>query len=64
MRQKYIDETVGVWFEFGVHPESGNVDISDGNRDVFTDVPKDRATRLIALQAEFRDKLYAEYGVL
>ncbi len=57
-REKYVDETVGVWFVFGEHMD-GTVDVSDGTRDVATKVPRDLADKLIALQAEFRERIYA-----
>lgn len=58
MREKYVDEAVGVWFIFGEHPTNGTVDVSDGQRDVFTSIPRDVANRIIDAQAAFRDVLY------
>lgn len=59
MKQKYIDELVGVWFIFGEHAD-GCVDISDGTRDVFEHIPRDHAERLCVIQADFRERLYTE----
>ena len=59
MRPKYIDEAVGIWFIFGTNPENGGVDISDGNNDVFTDIPYEIALKLVEVQNEFRNKLYS-----
>jgi hypothetical protein len=57
MREKYIDEAVGVWIEFGIH-KSGNVDVSSEQGDIFTNVPPLVAAKLIKAQAEFRENLY------
>lgn len=56
MREKYVDEVVGVWNVFG--SRDGGVDISDGNRDVFREIPLERAEKIVIAQAEFREKLY------
>ena len=56
MRQKYIDEKVGVYFIFG--ESQGGVDISDGDSDIFTGVTKEQADRICKAQEEFREKLY------
>lgn len=57
MRQKYIDEAVGVFFEFGVHPD-GRVDVATQDGDKFCGLPKAVAREVIDAQAEFREKLY------
>lgn len=58
MREKYIDEaTGGVWFIFGARND-GTVDVSDGNRDVFTGVPKDVAKQLIHARDRFLHEVY------
>lgn len=59
MREKYIDERTGVWFIFGEY-DDGFVDISDGDTDVWVHIEKNKAERLCAIQAEFRERLYAE----
>lgn len=48
-KRKYIEEIVRPWFVFGVHPD-GRVDLSDGNRDVFTKLEPAVAEELIALR--------------
>jgi hypothetical protein len=58
MREKYIDESVGVWFVFGVH-KNGNVDISDGSSDIFSNINPELAEKLCGAQSDFRDKLYS-----
>lgn len=58
MREKYVDEAVGVWITFGRHAD-GTVDISDQNRDVFAGIPPAVALKVVAAQAEFRETLYA-----
>lgn len=58
-KEKYlIDEThlFKGWFVFGTH-ENGNVDLSDGTEDIFTDVPKDVAQELIEIRREFIDRI-------
>lgn len=57
MREKYVDEAVGIFMVFGVHSD-GTVDVSDTQRDVFTRLPEDAAEKVVAVQAEFRAKLY------
>lgn len=57
MREKYIDEKVGVWFIFGTHPD-GTVDINDGQKDIFEKLPKDVAEKLCDWQASFRIRVY------
>jgi len=57
MREKYVDEVVGLYTVFGVH-EDRSVDVSDGSRDVFTGLPLDVAEKVIAAHDEFREKLY------
>lgn len=56
MREKYVDEAVGIFTIFGVRV--GAVDVSDGARDVFYGLPRDVAEQVVAAQEEFRDKLY------
>jgi len=46
MKQKYIEERVRPWFKFGEY-ESGRVDISDSQGDIFTNL--DSATAAILL---------------
>lgn len=38
------------WFIFGVHPETGRVGVSNGERDVLVDVTREDAERAIAKQ--------------
>jgi hypothetical protein len=57
MREKYVDEAVGIYTVFGWWGD-GTVCISDGQRDVFEGVPEDIAEKVVAAQAEFRQKLY------
>jgi hypothetical protein len=58
MREKYVDEKVGVWFIFGEY-DNGRVDVSDGQRDVFTHIPRQLADNLCLAHDEFRTTLYA-----
>lgn len=57
MNEKYIDERVGVWFEFGVHSD-GRVDVSDGEGDILCSLRKDVAQKIIREQQKFRSALY------
>ena len=57
VREKYVDEAVGVWVVFGTRGD-GTVDIGDGHEDVFRGIPESVAEDLCALQAEFRHQLY------
>lgn len=57
MRQKYVDEAVGLFIVFGTHI-NGTVDVSDGQRDVFSCLPPAAAHAVCEAQNEFRQKLY------
>ena len=57
MREKYIDERVGIWFIFGESPYG--VDINDGNRDVFEGVTREVADQLCTAQERFQQELYS-----
>ena len=57
MKQKYVDEAVGVYFPFGMHTNR-TVDVSDGQRDVFESLPQEAAEAVCAAQSEFRHRLY------
>jgi hypothetical protein len=55
-KDKYIEEETTVfnrWMIFGIHPETGNVDISDGDQDIITNVPKDRADKILEVRNMF-----------
>lgn len=57
-KTKYVDEAVGVYFQFGVHAD-GRVDVATVHGDVFVGLTKYDAARVVEAQAEFREKLYA-----
>lgn len=59
MREKYVDEAVGIWFIFGEHPGGSLVDISDGTNDVFRSLPRAPAVKLCEVQERFRQELYS-----
>ena len=63
MREKYLDKIVPPWFIFGIHPGTDKVDISDSNRDVFTEMPEELAKQVIELRDEFKLKLYNLIGM-
>ncbi len=46
MKQKYIEERVRPWFKFGTY-ESGHVDVSDSQGDVFINLPSATAALLL-----------------
>jgi hypothetical protein len=59
VREKYIDEKVGVYYIFGSSsPQPNLVDICDGARDIFLNVPKEAAEKIVAAQEKFRKELY------
>lgn len=62
MREKYVDEAVGIFIIFGVRL-GGGVDVcSHGGaetRDIFINLPREKAEEVCKLQQEFREKLYA-----
>lgn len=57
MREKYVDEAVGIWVIFGENRD-GTVDVADQQKDIFQSLPRDKAQKIVNLQQEFRDKLY------
>ena len=58
MRQKYVDEAVGIFHVFGVYFDK-TVDVNDGNRDVFEGLPVEIANRVVDAQAAYRQELYS-----
>lgn len=57
MREKYVDEAVGIYMVFGEYAD-GRVDVSDQRRDVFTALPRDVAEKVVEAQDRFREELY------
>lgn len=57
MLPKYVDESQPDLFEFGTYPD-GNVDLSDGNRDVFVNIPPATAVAIRVAQGEYKQRLY------
>jgi hypothetical protein len=54
-KKKYIDEEtpeLAYWYSFGVHLD-GFVDIYDGEKDIFTKVPPNKADELIEARTRF-----------
>lgn len=45
------------WFVFGKYPETGRVDVSDGERDVLTNVDEAKANWVIKERDEVLDRL-------
>ena len=59
MRQKYVDEAVGIYIIFDESLDGTAVDVADQQRDVFQGLPRDVAEKVVEAQEEFREKLYA-----
>jgi len=60
MREKEIERRVGgIWFEFGVYPVTGNVDVANIDGDVFDNVSREVAAKLIAARDRFIAELCA-----
>ena len=57
MREKYVDEAIGIYCVFSTHAD-GTVDVSDGNRDVFNGLPRDVADKVVAAHDAFSKELY------
>ena len=57
IREKYVDEMFPALFEFGEYP-NGNVDLSNGQTDVITNIPPQIAEEIIAANYVFRQTLY------
>ncbi len=57
MREKYVDDAVGIFIEFGTHPD-GTVDVHALGRDVFEGLPKDVAQKVCEAHDRFREELY------
>lgn len=58
MKQKYVDEAVGVWSSWGTSGPKGTADINDGRKDVFTALPDEAVSLAVSAQSEFRQRLY------
>lgn len=60
----YIDRAVGdIWIIFGVYGD-GCVDLSNGNDDIFTHIPREQAEKLIALRHQFLNDVRAVYETM
>lgn len=57
MREKYIDEAVGIFCIFGICPDD-KVDVSDGSKDIFICLDKSTAEKVCEAQRRFREELY------
>ena len=58
MREKYVEDEFPRWFVFGVHPETGYVDVSDRDTDVVTHVSPEEAEKLIKERDRVIDTIY------
>lgn len=61
-REKYIDETVGIWIILGER-SNGTVDITDGTRDIAYGISRETAEKLCDLQEKFRESIYDLVGL-
>lgn len=62
MKEKYIDEAVGVYFIFGEY-EDGRVTVTDGNKDVFIRLDREIAEQIVEAHDDFRTRLYSIFGI-
>lgn len=65
-RHKYLDEETLVlnrWFIFGESKDGTIVDISDGNLDVFINVPREIAEEIIKVRDTFIDVVIKYFGM-
>lgn len=63
-KQKYIDEEtpeLNRWMIFGEYPD-GSVGISDGQIDIFTHVPRDKALLIVTARNAFVAIVVRELG--
>jgi len=59
MREKYVDEKIGIWFKFGQNADNTKVDVvSSTSGDLFTAISKEDADKLVAIQEAFRLEVY------
>jgi hypothetical protein len=64
-KDKYIDEETPMfarWFVFGERPD-GTVDICSGDNDIFENVPRDVAARILAARDKFCEAIIEEIGL-
>jgi hypothetical protein len=64
-KSKYLDEetpATASWVVFGVHADS-TVDISDGQSDIITNVPKDVAKKIIDARNTFVNVVLDQLGL-
>lgn len=45
---EFFDRSFRDWFEFGIYPATGNIDINDGVDDILVNVPKELAVKIMA----------------
>lgn len=57
MKEKYIDEKVGLLYIFGSRPD-GTVDVAAPHGDVFTYLPVETAERVVEANRAYREALY------
>jgi hypothetical protein len=58
-KDKYMDEETPMfahWVIFGTHPD-GRVDISDGNQDILTRVPRPNAQKILEARNAFVNEM-------
>lgn len=59
--RKYLEQidVFKIWFIFGEY-KTGNVDLSDTSGDIFTNIPRDKAERIIKARDDFLDFIAEE----
>ncbi len=58
MTEKRIDKCVPDWYIFGENKSEGTVDIAQQDGDVFQELPKDIAEKVIEAHDRFKKELY------
>lgn len=59
MKENYVDERVGVWFEFGRDKSGKYINVSDVDGDIFCGMPIEAGLKIIEAQGRFRKELYS-----
>jgi len=57
MREKYVDEKIGIYMIFGARPD-GTVDVANQYGDVLEGLPRDVAEKIVEAHDIFRHTVY------
>jgi len=61
MKFRTVESVYHTWHIFGENKETGTVDVSDGEGDVYTNVPRGLANRLITARKLFVEEMFKVY---